>query len=73
MRKGATTAVIKDWYRAKIVALRNEKGSYNLLQARAQLLLIVALRNEKGSYNQAMFHTVSYCIVALRNEKGSYN
>ena len=34
-----------------IVALRNEKGSYNRSNCPLLLLLIVALRNEKGSYN----------------------
>ena len=34
-----------------IVALRNEKGSYNIYAAKADFLKIVALRNEKGSYN----------------------
>ena len=34
-----------------IVALRNEKGSYNLTVYAIKLHLIVALRNEKGSYN----------------------
>ena len=34
-----------------IVALRNEKGSYNGLSMRSQACKIVALRNEKGSYN----------------------
>ena len=34
-----------------IVALRNEKGSYNLNQMRRYRRFIVALRNEKGSYN----------------------
>ena len=34
-----------------IVALRNEKGSYNVAQACLMLARIVALRNEKGSYN----------------------
>ena len=35
----------------KIVALRNEKGSYNQAHQRAAEIAIVALRNEKGSYN----------------------
>ena len=35
-----------------IIALRNEKGSYNLLSGLMQMLGIIALRNEKGSYNQ---------------------
>ena len=34
-----------------IIALRNEKGSYNLLERRIYFILIIALRNEKGSYN----------------------
>ena len=37
-----------------IVALRNEKGSYNKCYERLALAVIVALRNEKGSYNN--FH-----------------
>ena len=34
-----------------IVALRNEKGSYNTREAQDAAVSIVALRNEKGSYN----------------------
>ena len=34
-----------------IVALRNEKGSYNLILVGLNYNNIVALRNEKGSYN----------------------
>ena len=34
-----------------IVALRNEKGSYNLSDVQTLIDYIVALRNEKGSYN----------------------
>ena len=34
-----------------IVALRNEKGSYNFRPSSAFSTGIVALRNEKGSYN----------------------
>ena len=34
-----------------IVALRNEKGSYNASLWTTPTLSIVALRNEKGSYN----------------------
>ena len=34
-----------------IVALRNEKGSYNLKAFDMLRQTIVALRNEKGSYN----------------------
>ena len=36
---------------ANIVALRNEKGSYNNRKTAIRGTLIVALRNEKGSYN----------------------
>ena len=35
----------------KIVALRNEKGSYNNKIIDRPFFYIVALRNEKGSYN----------------------
>ena len=38
-------------YLFTIVALRNEKGSYNLTFAALTFAAIVALRNEKGSYN----------------------
>ena len=34
-----------------IVALRNEKGSYNVVVGFDAHNIIVALRNEKGSYN----------------------
>ena len=37
--------------RCWIVALRNEKGSYNIKLGLNTPLTIVALRNEKGSYN----------------------
>ena len=40
---------LKNW--VKIVALRNEKGSYNVFCTTCTVPLIVALRNEKGSYN----------------------
>ena len=56
-----------------IVALRNEKGSYNMPQYKWQMLIIVALRNEKGSYNRLPLACHFCLIVALRNEKGSYN
>ena len=36
---------------ASIVALRNEKGSYNGRLKADGAVFIVALRNEKGSYN----------------------
>ena len=56
-----------------IVALRNEKGSYNDMKRRYILKPIVALRNEKGSYNKGKELGWLEVIVALRNEKGSYN
>ena len=56
-----------------IVALRNEKGSYNVNDKLVILRPIVALRNEKGSYNVRQRHVCVMLIVALRNEKGSYN
>ena len=56
-----------------IVALRNEKGSYNLLYKPPLVPQIVALRNEKGSYNNSADNPKFDGIVALRNEKGSYN
>ena len=37
----------------RIVALRNEKGSYNGRLKKADQDKIVALRNEKGSYNMS--------------------
>ena len=56
-----------------IVALRNEKGSYNKAGLPGIDPCIVALRNEKGSYNLMRKLLVVAYIVALRNEKGSYN
>ena len=34
-----------------IIALRNEKGSYNSVRIEGKAEKIIALRNEKGSYN----------------------
>ena len=56
-----------------IIALRNEKGSYNEKLVRVFLNLIIALRNEKGSYNIWYILMDMAIIIALRNEKGSYN
>ena len=39
----------------QIVALRNEKGSYNAVTVELYGKPIVALRNEKGSYNPERF------------------
>ena len=54
---------------AEIVALRNEKGSYNREKTSRLVSVIVALRNEKGSYNGQHFTPQEIEIVALRNEK----
>ena len=56
-----------------IIALRNEKGSYNLSLSRFKKGRIIALRNEKGSYNLHNTIIGAVNIIALRNEKGSYN
>ena len=56
-----------------IIALRNEKGSYNQAVENTENLTIIALRNEKGSYNQKIMKIKIMLIIALRNEKGSYN
>ena len=56
-----------------IIALRNEKGSYNIFPNSIIDELIIALRNEKGSYNVHLWQCTKRQIIALRNEKGSYN
>ena len=56
-----------------IIALRNEKGSYNLDTRIVLSDQIIALRNEKGSYNADAKEAMLAEIIALRNEKGSYN
>ena len=73
MRKGATTGSLPSNTATFIVALRNEKGSYNSNRDWLVGLGIVALRNEKGSYNLIAQRIKEVFIVALRNEKGSYN
>ena len=35
----------------QIVAIRGERGSYNMLMRRRYGLIIVAIRGERGSYN----------------------
>ena len=42
-----------------IVALRNEKGSYNVLTMGGKSPQIVALRNEKGSYSKFNAHELT--------------
>ena len=56
-----------------IIALRNEKGSYNFQNLFYRDNGIIALRNEKGSYNLERPARTILRIIALRNEKGSYN
>ena len=56
-----------------IIALRNEKGSYNDVPVLGAVTYIIALRNEKGSYNSVLIIFNAIKIIALRNEKGSYN
>ena len=51
MKKGATTCNAYANSIFNIIALRNEKGSYNSVPNCLQGLPIIALRNEKGSYN----------------------
>ena len=51
-----------------IVALRNEKGSYNKRNKPLYIYNIVALRNEKGSYNLTN-RGASPAILELRNRK----
>ena len=51
MKKGATTNPVKNLQFAQIIALRNEKGSYNANSSFIASIGIIALRNEKGSYN----------------------
>ena len=51
MKKGATTIRARRLADRYIIALRNEKGSYNERNEDSNLLAIIALRNEKGSYN----------------------
>ena len=48
-----------------IVALRNEKGSYNRYGDRERKPWIVALRNEKGNYSMAEGVSDADYIVAL--------
>ena len=57
---------------SNIIALRNEKGSYNSGSSLCGGVCIIALRNEKGSYNYTNFFIEYVGIIALRNEKGSY-
>ena len=73
MKKGATTWLERFLSRFGIIALRNEKGSYNAHTIVLNPEMIIALRNEKGSYNTFRVIQAVIQIIALRNEKGSYN
>ena len=48
-----------------IIALRNEKGSYNKSQEHLKEFRIIALRNEKGSYNVYLLKCHREIIIAL--------
>ena len=52
MKKGATTNFLAYLTNYLIIALRNEKGSYNTPLFLYPKIVIIALRNEKGSYNK---------------------
>ena len=73
MKKGATTPSLRYPKNIFIIALRNEKGSYNAINFSYSQSYIIALRNEKGSYNDSHHCIIFNNIIALRNEKGSYN
>ena len=73
MREEATTFVPADGVRGVIVALRDERGSYNQIGNFATFPFIVALRDERGSYNRHRALGSAVRIVALRDERGSYN
>ena len=51
MREEATTLRAGEWPKYKIVALRDERGSYNPDFKALSRVAIVALRDERGSYN----------------------
>ena len=59
--------------RLVIVALRDERGSYNAVSGGYNVSIIVALRDERGSYNRTQLLVLLMFIVALRDERGSYN
>ena len=73
MREEATTTEAHNTRQPFIVALRDERGSYNRALVMAQSIRIVALRDERGSYNTINSFSCVISIVALRDERGSYN
>ena len=56
-----------EWAENSIVALRNEKGSYNRRRSRAVSPLIVALRNEKDTtlIDNSMF-TIHFQLIEFQ-------
>ena len=56
-----------------IIALRDERGSYNVSKEGLNNAAIIALRDERGSYNQRCGRYADGNIIALRDERGSYN
>ena len=48
--------------RESIIALRNEKGSYNWREKGKNPNSIIALRNEKGSYNRSEV-SFDFCLI----------
>ncbi len=66
---------MNEWIKAnpEIVALRNERGNYNIKMILLTSFIIVALRNERGNYNFLSTRWTPRGIVALRNERGNYN
>ncbi len=56
-----------------IVAIRGERGSYNIKRNNIIFLFIVAIRGERGSYNRQFGDRLAAGIVAIRGERGSYN
>ena len=57
----------------EIIALRDERGSYNIVSEQYIPISIIALRDERGSYNPLLVLSLVIFIIALRDERGSYN
>src|SRR5699024_5185906 len=55
------------------LAIRGERGSYNLSAITSPHHRIVAIRGERGSYNADRIGLDLVQIVAIRGERGSYN
>ena len=65
MRKGATTAVTRTETAPRIVALRNEKGSYNTGGSGQSGATIVALRNEKDATLTCNSNLLSFLYIIV--------